>query len=64
MQLGSGVEAFQVREVRKRNVTSRCFFVLHTDGTEEDFSLRKCLNRLFPIYAQEHLAKLVWFCWS
>ena len=48
MQLGSGVAAFQVREVRKRNVSSTCFFVLHTDGTEEDFSLRKCLNRLFP----------------
>lgn len=46
-QVGCGLKAFQVR-IHPEFDTSRCFFVLRTDGTEEDFSYRKCLETLLP----------------
>ena len=46
-QVGAGIKAFQVR-IHPEFDTSRCFFVLRTDGTETDFSYRKCLETLLP----------------
>lgn len=31
---------------------SNCFFLMRTDGSMEDFSVAKCLNRLFPAFAE------------
>lgn len=46
-QIGGGIKAFQVR-FHPDFELSRCFFILRTDGTEEDFSYRKCLESLLP----------------
>jgi len=45
-QIGTGLRAFQVREHPEHG--SRCFFVVRTDGSAEDFSYRKCAEALFP----------------
>ncbi|KAK9815372.1 hypothetical protein WJX72_002394 [[Myrmecia] bisecta] len=47
-KIGSGVRAIQVNQHRTEE--SVCFFVQRTDGTEEDFSVRKCLATLFPAW--------------
>jgi len=44
--VGAGVKAFQVRN--HPEFMSRCFFVLRTDGSSEDFSYRKCAEALMP----------------
>ena len=47
-KFGSGLRAFQVRNHPVHN--TRCFMIVRTDGTMEDFSYRKCAARLFPGY--------------
>ena len=45
-QIGAGVKAIQVRE--HENMESTCFYLLRTDVTDESFSIRKCICKLFP----------------
>ena len=42
--MGSGVRAIQIK--RHPEMDSTCYFVLRSDGTQEDFSYRKCIARL------------------
>ncbi|VFR01223.1 unnamed protein product [Cuscuta campestris] len=46
-KIGEGVRAFQVRnhDVFK----TRCFFIVRVDGSAEDFSFRKCVDRILPL---------------
>ena len=43
------MRAFQARHYKTREFDSRCFFLLRTDGSVEDFSYRKCLLNLCAI---------------
>ena len=58
-QMGSGVRAIQVRPwggpIGAGEEQMKCFHVLRTDGSAEDFSVRKCLLKLFPQWASEVL---------
>jgi hypothetical protein len=57
LQVGPGIRAFQVRSHPEHD--SRCFFVIRTDGTAEDFSYRKCAEALVPAPdAEEQLSNL------
>jgi Protein of unknown function (DUF3223) len=44
MQIGSGVRAIQIK--RHQEMESTCYFVMRSDGTQEDFSYRKCIAKL------------------
>eukprot|EP00268_Persea_americana_P042169 TRINITY_DN42189_c0_g1_i1.p1 TRINITY_DN42189_c0_g1~~TRINITY_DN42189_c0_g1_i1.p1 ORF type:complete len:262 (-),score=77.29 TRINITY_DN42189_c0_g1_i1:653-1438(-) len=46
-KIGGGVNAFQVRyhPVWK----SRCFFLVREDGSADDFSFRKCVDKILPL---------------
>ncbi|KAJ6799325.1 protein DCL, chloroplastic-like [Iris pallida] len=46
-KIGAGIQAFQVRF--HPTFKSRCFFIVRTDGTSEDFSFRKCVEHLLPL---------------
>ena len=45
-KIGCGVKAFQIRNHPEHD--TRCYSVVRTDGTCEDFSYRKCVEKLFP----------------
>src|SRR5882757_391971 len=45
-KIGCGIEAF---EVRQETSISRCFYLVRTDGTAENFSYKKCLNSPTPL---------------
>ncbi|EEH57755.1 uncharacterized protein MICPUCDRAFT_16484 [Micromonas pusilla CCMP1545] len=47
-KIGSGIKAFQIRTHPEHE--TRCYTVIRTDGTTEDFSYRKCVEVLFPGY--------------
>jgi|APGre2960657444_1045066.scaffolds.fasta_scaffold02872_5 hypothetical protein len=44
--MGAGIRAFQARNHPEH--PSRCFFVVRSDGSVEDFSYRKCCEALMP----------------
>ncbi|KAG6532995.1 protein EMBRYO DEFECTIVE 514-like [Zingiber officinale] len=46
-KIGVGIEAFQVRF--HPTWKSRCFFVVHVDGSTDDFSFRKCVDKILPL---------------
>lgn len=45
-KIGCGISSFQIRTHPEHD--SRCYMVVRTDGTCEDFSYRKCVEKLFP----------------
>eukprot|EP00128_Syssomonas_multiformis_P004313 Colp12_sorted_trinity150504_noHs@35809 len=45
-KIGSGVESISVK-MHPVHTEVRCFMIARTDGTEEDFSYRKCVQKLF-----------------
>ena len=45
-KIGCGIKSFQIRTHPEHD--SRCYMVVRTDGTCEDFSYRKCVEKLFP----------------
>ncbi len=45
-KIGCGIEGF---EVRQESSISRCFYLVRTDGTAENFSYKKCLNSPTPL---------------
>ncbi|KAL3137612.1 hypothetical protein ABBQ38_004889 [Trebouxia sp. C0009 RCD-2024] len=51
-KVGPGVRAIQVREHER--MESTCFYLLRTDGTDENFSVRKCICKLFPKWGQKN----------
>ena len=46
-KIGGGVKAFQVRY--HPMFKSRCFFLVRSDGSSDDFSFRKCVDRILPL---------------
>ncbi|CAL9753816.1 unnamed protein product [Musa acuminata subsp. burmannicoides] len=46
-KIGEGIEAFQVRY--HPTYKSRCFFLIRVDGTTDDFSFRKCVDKILPL---------------
>ena len=48
-KMGSGIKAFQIRE--HPEFTSRCFYLVRTDGSTDDFSYRKCVDKLMTLPA-------------
>ncbi|XP_074560657.1 protein EMBRYO DEFECTIVE 514-like [Curcuma longa] len=46
-KIGVGIEAFQVRY--HPTWKSRCFFLVHVDGSTDDFSFRKCVDKILPL---------------
>lgn len=48
-KVGDGIAAFQVRMHPKWQ--SRCYYLIHKDGSEDDFSYRKCCDALMPLPA-------------
>ncbi|KAL2652361.1 hypothetical protein R1flu_020489 [Riccia fluitans] len=46
-KIGSGIKSFQSRF--HSGWHSRCYFLVRTDGSSEDFSYRKCVDRLMPL---------------
>ncbi|XP_008782334.2 protein EMBRYO DEFECTIVE 514-like [Phoenix dactylifera] len=46
-KIGEGIQAFQVRY--HPTWKSRCFFIVRVDGTDDDFSFRKCIDRILPL---------------
>nr|GMD07680.1 protein DCL, chloroplastic-like [Ipomoea batatas] len=46
-KIGPGVGAFQVRN--HPVFKSRCFFIVRVDGSSDDFSFRKCVDRILPL---------------
>ncbi|KAK9915157.1 hypothetical protein WJX75_005388 [Coccomyxa subellipsoidea] len=49
-KMGSGVMRIQVRNHETEE--SNCFYLIRTDGSVDDFSVFKCINRLFPAYGE------------
>ncbi|KAK9868901.1 hypothetical protein WJX84_010475 [Apatococcus fuscideae] len=47
-KIGCGVAAFQI--LKHGNSDSDCFFVIRNDGSREDFSIRKSVAGLFPLW--------------
>ena len=45
-KIGAGVKTFQIRNHPEHD--TRCYMVLRSDGSSEDFSYRKCVEVLFP----------------
>ena len=45
-KIGCGIKSFQIRTHPEHD--SRCYMVVRTDGTCENFSYRKCVEKLFP----------------
>lgn len=46
-KIGSGIQAFQVQN--HAQYRSRCFFLPREDGSTDDFSLGKCVDRTLPL---------------
>lgn len=46
-KIGEGVHAFQVRNHPMWK--SRCFFLIREDGSADDFSFRKCVDKILPL---------------
>ncbi|KAH7278678.1 hypothetical protein KP509_38G052200 [Ceratopteris richardii] len=46
-KIGKGIKSFQVRV--NKNFDSRCFYIIRSDGSMEDFSYRKCVNKILPL---------------
>jgi hypothetical protein len=44
---GSGIQAFQVRF--HPGWHSRCYYIIRTDGSVDDFSYRKCVDKIMPL---------------
>jgi hypothetical protein len=42
------VHSIQIRDVEIGDNVTSCFFLIHSDGSDEDVSYRKCLAGLFP----------------
>ena len=55
VQIGCGVAAFQI--MKHHDIDSECFFVIRTDGSREDFSIRKSVASLFPEWAKANPPK-------
>lgn len=49
LKVGDGIAAFQVRMHQKWQ--SRCYYLIRKDGSEDDFSYRKCVDALMPLPA-------------
>ncbi|WP_092951813.1 DUF3223 domain-containing protein [Paracidovorax konjaci] len=43
-KVGAGVSHFERRKDRDHPGNTSCFFVMHTDGTSTDFSMRRALD--------------------
>lgn len=50
VQLAPGIKAIQVRDVDVHDFSTSCFHLVRPDGSAEDFSTRKCLATLFPLF--------------
>ena len=48
-KIGVGIQAFQVRLNRDFEPHCRCFYIIRTDGSVEDFSYRKCVDNILPL---------------
>ncbi|XP_024358555.1 uncharacterized protein [Physcomitrium patens] len=48
-KVGDGIAAFQIRNHPEWK--SRCYYLIRKDGSEEDFSYRKCVDALMPLPA-------------
>ncbi|XP_057524867.1 protein EMBRYO DEFECTIVE 514-like [Amaranthus tricolor] len=46
-KIASGISAFEIRQHPEWK--SRCFFVVRTDESVEDFSFRKCVDHILPL---------------
>ncbi|GMN45625.1 hypothetical protein TIFTF001_014818 [Ficus carica] len=46
-KIGGGIRAFQVRY--HPTFKSRCFFLIRDDESYDDFSFRKCVDRILPL---------------
>ncbi|XP_065877422.1 protein EMBRYO DEFECTIVE 514 [Euphorbia lathyris] len=46
-KIGVGIQAFQVRY--HPMFKSRCFFLIRNDDTMDDFSFRKCVDKILPL---------------
>lgn len=46
-KIGGGIRAFQVRY--HPTFKSRCFFLIRDDESFDDFSFRKCVDRILPL---------------
>ncbi|EEF47859.1 protein EMBRYO DEFECTIVE 514 [Ricinus communis] len=46
-KIGGGIQAFQVRYHPMWK--SRCFFLIRDDDTMDDFSFRKCVDKILPL---------------
>ncbi|KAL8225713.1 hypothetical protein R6Q57_018270 [Mikania cordata] len=46
-KIGVGINAFQVRYHPQWK--SRCFFLVRSDGSADDFSFRKCVDHILPL---------------
>lgn len=42
-RIGSGIAGFKVQVNPQGTGNTRCFYVIRTDGSQEDFSIKKCL---------------------
>lgn len=62
MQMGSGVMRIQVRNHETEE--SNCFYLIRTDGSMDDFSVFKCINRLFPAYGESRNLPVSGHAWS
>jgi hypothetical protein len=47
-KIGCGIQAFQIRQ-NQRFTTKRGFYLIHWDGTEDDFSFMKCIYPSPPL---------------
>jgi hypothetical protein len=45
-KIGNGIIGFKKRTVQFGSTSSTCFFAIHKDGREEDFSYLKCVSHL------------------
>ncbi|XP_077251536.1 EMB514 (DUF3223) [Tasmannia lanceolata] len=46
-KIGRGIRAFQIRD--HPLFKSRCFFLIREDGFADDFSFRKCIDKIIPL---------------
>lgn len=46
-KIGGGIKAFQVRS--HPLFKSKCLFIVREDGSTDDFSFRKCVDKILPI---------------
>lgn len=46
-KIGDGISAFQVRF--HPEYKSRCFFLIRNEDSVDDFSFRKCVDRILPL---------------